>query len=149
MYRKALIALAAVTALAVAVPLDASVARGSHGGGHGGGGHGGGGRGGGYHGGGGWHGGGGFRGASIGRGFSGSRGFHSFRGMGVQRAWRGGGWRGGRFGHRRHGRFFFAAAPLLYAAPYGYSDYYYDDCYQLQPVPTRWGLSWQRVWVCY
>jgi len=137
MYRKALIALAAVTALAVAVPLDASVARGSHGGGRGG--HG-------------WHGGGGIRGASVGRGFSGVR---TFRTAGIGRAWRGAGmgraWRGGRFAHRshRHGRFYIASAPLLYAAPYWYDDYFYDGCYQFQPVPTRWGLSWQRVWVCY
>ena len=132
MYRKTLIALVAVTTLAVAVPLDASVARG-HGGGHGGGRGGGGSHGGGSH------------GASLGRGFSASgmrAGVGSFRTAGVRNL--SGNWRaaGRQFRHHRHHRRFF----VVTAAPY----YYYDDgCYQLQQVPTRWGWRWQRVWLCY
>jgi hypothetical protein len=133
MYRKTLIALVAVTTLAVAVPLDASIARG-HGGG---GGHGGGRGGGGYHG-------GGSHGASLGRGFSASgmrAGVGSFRTAGVRNL--SGNWRaaGRHFRHDRHHRRFF----VVTAAPY----YYDDGCYQPQQVPTRWGWRWQRVWVCY
>jgi hypothetical protein len=147
--RKILIALAALAAIAVMIPLDAYARHGDRGGG--------------------WHGG-GSRGASIGRGFSGAR---SFRGASIGRAWRGGGWRGARIGrawhgggwrgarigrawHGRHsahrfrgGRFFVAAAPLLYAPYDFYDDYYYDGCYQLEPVLTPRGLRWRSVWACY
>jgi hypothetical protein len=151
--RKALIALAAIAALVIMLPLEASARHGSGGGG---------GRG--FHG-----GGGGIRGFSGGRSFGrasfgGMRAFRTggfrhfraarFSGGNFGRAQlRSYGWRGQRFAHR--GRFI--AAPLLYA-PYSYyfDDYPYgfdyadgDGCYEQQPVLTPRGLIWQRTWVCY
>lgn len=153
--RKVLITLAAVAALIVLVPLDASA---RHGGG-------GGGRGGGWHGGGG---GGGMRGLSAGPSFGRtgfSRGLRAsgfgrfgaarFRAGSFRHAHlRGHRWHSGRIAHRAR---FVAATPLLYA-PYaydffnwgwGYNYAYYDGCYELQPLLTPRGLIWQRTWVCY
>jgi hypothetical protein len=150
--RKVLIALAAVAALVISIPLEASARHGVGGGG---------GRGGGWHG-----GGGGMRGLSAGRSFGrasfgGMRGFRTsgFRQLRAARLngayfrhahFRGLGSHGGRFAHRAG---FLAAAPLLYA-PYSYyfSDFgygYSDGCYELQPLLTPRGLIWQRTWVCY
>jgi hypothetical protein len=154
--RKVLIALAAVAALVILMPMEASARQGVGGGG---------GRGGGWHGGGG---GGGMRGLSAGRSFGrasfgGMRGFRTagFRGFRAarlnggyfRRAHMGGlGRHGGRFA-RRTG--FLTAAPLLYA-PYSYyfSDFgydlgYFDGCYEPQPLLTPRGVIWQRTWVCY
>ena len=54
--------------------------------------------------------------------------------------------------YRRPGvRYGFVPGPSYYGGDY-YDDtpYYYgdDECYQLQPVQTPYGVQYQRVWVC-
>jgi hypothetical protein len=139
MLKSTVIAIVATAALAVALPSDAFARRGGghggHGGWHGGGGHGG------------WHGGGfraaGFKGGWKGGGWKGG-GWKTARAWHGPRLWRSARlWHGHRFAGRHRGRVaFITTAPLV-------AGYYYDDCYQWVPVPTRWGYVLARVWVCY
>jgi hypothetical protein len=53
-------------------------------------------------------------------------------------------------GHFFHHRHHFRRFAIGFIGPYSYYDYpyYYDDCYQLRHVPTRYGWRWVRVNVC-
>jgi hypothetical protein len=160
MFRKFMIGVATVAALAALSPADAFArGGGGGGGGHGGGGGGGhGGFGGGFHGGGGF-GGGGFRGGSFAMGgfrggAIGGPGFAAARVAGMPGArfasWNGRGWHG----HFHHGHFRrFAPFAVGFGVPYYYDDYYYagypyDDCYQTVRIATRYGWRWRQVYAC-
>lgn len=157
MFRKFMIGVATVAALAALSPADAFArGGGGGGGGHGGGGGGGhGGFGGGFHGGGGF-GGGGFRGGSFAMGGfrGGGPGFAAARVAGMPGArfasWNGRGWHG----HFHHGHFRrFAPFAVGFGVPYYYDDYYYagypyDDCYQTVRIATRYGWRWRQVYAC-
>ena len=64
------------------------------------------------------------------------------------------GFRHGRFGHHHHRRF--VPFGVGFGFPYYYNNYYYDNyyagydegCYQLTQVPTPYGWTWRRVYVC-
>jgi len=53
-------------------------------------------------------------------------------------------------GHFFHHRHHFRRFAIGFSGPDSYYDYpyYYDDCYQLRQVPTRYGWRWVRVNVC-
>jgi hypothetical protein len=55
---------------------------------------------------------------------------------GSHGGWHGGGFHGGFRGYRGYG---------FYGYPYGYGAY---GCYRTIRVPTPYGLTFQRVWVC-
>jgi hypothetical protein len=53
--------------------------------------------------------------------------------------------------HHRHHRHFRGPVVTFGAPYYYYNDYAYaydDDCYELRPVATRYGIQYRRVYVC-
>jgi hypothetical protein len=144
-----------IAAVAATLAMPTAAMSGGHGGGgrmgggHMGGGHMGGGHMGGGHMGGGYVGGGAHMGGAPMRSFAaagnfgGPRNFSTFnRGAFPRHAF----FNRGR--HFHHGRF---AAPFFVGAGlglYGYDYAYSDSCWRYQDVPTPWGYTTQRVWVC-